>query len=88
MTNDAHLELVGARLRDAILSFCRDHLGRQFHADDLRQHVHDAVGACAPGSADRVLRMLRKHGAIDYTCVSRTASLYRVDAVNLGYDLA
>lgn len=76
--NDEHLGRVSVRIANAIVAFCVEQLGRQFHADDLRQYVRAAVGEIAPGSADRVLRDLRQHGALNYEVVSRSKSLYRV----------
>lgn len=87
MSNRAFLDSVASRIAEAILDFCTQRTGREFHADDLRRHVTTTVGACAPGSADRVLRDLRQKGAVDYQCVSRAASLYRVQSVNPVFDL-
>lgn len=71
---DAHLERVSSRIAAAILRFAVP--GRKFHADELRQFVIEAVGECAPGSADRVLRQLRSRGVLDYRCLNRKDSLY------------
>lgn len=87
MTNNDFLDSVASRIGKAIVEFCAAMTGQEFHADDLRRHVNLHVGACAPGSADRVLRDLRKRGAVEYECVSRAASLYRVHSVNPAFDL-
>jgi len=87
MSNHAYLDSVASRIAKAILDFCTARTGRDFHADDLRQHVTTTVGACAPGSADRVLRDLRQKGAVEYECINRAASLYHVQSVNPAFDL-
>ena len=81
------LAAVTSRLESAILDFCALHQEQTFHADDLRRYVAHHVGQCAPGSSDRVLRKLRKDGAIRYDCVSRSKSLYLVLASNRKFDL-
>ncbi len=87
MSNRAFLDSVASRIAAAILDYCNARTGREFHADDLRKYVTAKVGACAPGSADRVLRDLRQKGAVHYDCISRAASLYRVRSVNPAFDL-
>ena len=87
MSNRVFLESVASRIAQAIISFCNARTGREFHADDLRQYVTAKVGACAPGSADRVLRDLRQKGAVEYEVINRAASLYRVRSVNPAFDL-
>jgi hypothetical protein len=70
-------------LREAIIAFCALRLttGKPvFHADDLRDFVASFADV-APGSPDRVLRDLRKHGVVRYTLESRTKSRYRIDGV-------
>lgn len=71
-----NLDRVSARIGRAILEF----FGRnqEFFADELRKSVTQQVGAVAPGSADRVMRDLRQKGIIDYRCVSRSQSKYKV----------
>ena len=82
MTNATHLLSVSARIKGAILEFCAERIGQEWHADDLRKYVTDKVGAVAPASADRILRFLRAKKAVIYVCASRSASLYRVTAVD------
>ena len=55
-------------------------IGGTFHAEDLRAFV-DSHCKSAPGSADRVMRSLRKKGLINYTVINRTYSLYRRDLI-------
>jgi hypothetical protein len=75
-TQTEQLGRVSERIGNAIVEFCAG--VEEFHADDLRKHVIDRCGIVAPGSADRVLRDLRQRGAIDYVCISRSRSLYRI----------
>jgi len=81
------LAAVTSRLESAILDFCALHQQQTFHADDLRRYVARHVGACAPGSSDRVLRKLRKDGTINCDCVSRNKSLYLVLRTSRKLDL-
>lgn len=74
-----NLERVSSRIAWAIIRFCREH--RHFHADDLRAAVTRATGVAAPGSADRILRLLRQRGVIDYVVTNRRESLYSVTRV-------
>jgi DNA-binding PadR family transcriptional regulator len=83
-TNAEHLERVSSRIGRAILEFLRGRMATkhvEFHAEELRKHVDDAVGWTAPGSADRILRDLRSKGVLDYKVVNRRDSLYRVLSV-------
>lgn len=78
---DPELGRVSERIGAAIVAFCRAHLGQEFHADELRQHVRGAVGEVAPDSASRILRDLRQQQVVGYELVSRPKSLYRVTSV-------
>lgn len=80
--NEPYLRDVSERLAPTILEFCREHVGKQFFADDLRKYVRHKVGSCAPGSADRVLRDLRQRGELEYSVVNRRKSLYYMEKVN------
>lgn len=75
--NAPYLASVTSRIGASILEFYGAHRGCEFHADELRRHVERAVGPCAPGSADRVMRHLRQAGSISYEVLSRRASLYK-----------
>jgi hypothetical protein len=76
----AQLERVSERIGAAIVGFCKARVGQRFHADDLRAHVEARCGKTAPGSADRILRNLRQRNVIAYRLVSRSGSLYEVEA--------
>lgn len=81
MTNSVFLASTANRISGAIIAFCRNHERAEFFADDLRNYVREQVGYCAPGSADRVLRDLRKRGLVMYRCIDRGNSRYTVDGV-------
>lgn len=76
------LERVSSRIASALIHFCRKHVGRTFHADELRRYVTTQIGDVAPASADRVLRDLRQRGIVDYDVISRRESLYLVNRVH------
>ena len=48
-----------------------------FTAEELRQYVKANVPNAAPGSSDRILRMLRQKNMLNYMVLSRKASLYK-----------
>ena len=60
------------------MGFCHSHVGKTFHADELRLHVRKCVGEVAPDSAGRILRDLRQRKVVAYEVVNRAKSLYRV----------
>ena len=72
-----NLDRVTERIGWAVLAFCADKpYGQTFFADELRRFVRSKVGLVAPGSPDRILRLLRQKGKLDYFVVSRSESLY------------
>lgn len=74
--NQQYLDGVSGRIATSILSFNETIGNREFYADDLRNWVNVRAGQCAPGSADRILRDLRKRKLLDYTVLNRAKSLY------------
>ena len=72
-TKEAILEFIGQRLSAADVN------GGAFTADQLRFYVQNTmVGRrVSPSSSDRVLRMLRQRGLVDYCVLNRGKSLYR-----------
>jgi hypothetical protein len=49
-----------------------------FTGNQLRFYVqNNYTGKTSPSSADRILRILRQKGKIDYTVINRGRSLYR-----------
>lgn len=79
-TQQRELARVSGRIAEAIVAFCRARVGETFHADDLRRYVAAEVQV-APGSADRILRLLRQSGRVSYRVEDRARSLYVVEAV-------
>jgi len=73
------LERVSHRIAGAILGFFATRApGTEFHADDLRRHVAGQCGQVAPDSARRVASELKAKGRINFACISRAQSLFRV----------
>lgn len=86
-TQADHLARVSSRIGAVVLAFCAERVGREFVAQDLRDHVaHHELAA--PASPDRILRLLRQGGLVDYVVVDRRKSLYRIDAVHPAPPLA
>ena len=81
-SNREHLRRVSGRIGAAILEFCKNHAGRRFYAEQLRRHIAAEVGVTAPGSADRVLRDLRRRGYVSYRVINRRSSEYELAEQN------
>jgi hypothetical protein len=71
---------VRERIADVVMAFLRERVGSEFRGSELVQYVTDKRGG-APGSPDRILRLLRQEGRCRYLNVDRAASLYRVEWV-------
>lgn len=71
-----HICRVTSAIGKAIMAFCGEH--NNFHAEDLRGFIRNSCGSTAPGSADRILRDLRKKRLLNYRVIDRRASLYQV----------
>ena len=71
---------VERRLGEVVLGFCASvgALGT-FYLEDLAAFVKDATGHGSSESPSRILRLLRQHERLGYTCLSRSHSLYRID---------
>lgn len=79
---NSELKSVNARIGEAVIAFYKNRIAigsPKFSANDLRRFVQFEVGVIAPGSADRILRAKRQSGALSYTVLSRSKSLYRFD---------
>lgn len=71
-------ERVSHRIAGAITGFFATRApGTEFHADDLRRHVAGQCGQVAPDSARRIAASMKPH-AINFECVNRAQSLFRV----------
>lgn len=79
MTEQAeNIQRVNQAIGQHVTAFLDSHLNQEFHVDEMRQYVSANVdGYVAPASPDRILRMLRQKGAVNYTVISRSRSLYR-----------
>jgi hypothetical protein len=79
---DRQIKRVAGKIAPAILSFIRTlGVGSEFRASELHSYVGEQFGT-APASADRILRLLRAEGKLDYRVVDRRASLYRIEDVS------
>lgn len=83
-TANPDLVRVRSRLGSAVLEFCRSRLGDTHGGTFRASELHAAVPDAAPASADRTLRELRRDGVISYRVLSRSQSLYQVEAVANG----
>lgn len=63
-----------------VLEFCRQHLKKIFLLSELEEYVRSYIQV-TPGSAGRILRLLRKAGKVDYEIVRRSCSLYYIKDV-------
>ena len=76
------IKRVAATTKDAILDFINQRLADTenkgaFTADQLRFYVNNNTPGVSPSSSDRILRMLRQQGLVDYCVLNRGRSLYR-----------
>jgi hypothetical protein len=73
---DVELARVAGKIGQSVMTFLEQRRpGGTFHAKDLHEFVGPGV---APASADRILRLMRQNGAVNYEIVNRRASLYRI----------
>jgi hypothetical protein len=76
MEQQLELFRVSERIGQLVVEFFDAiNLGETFHAEDLHKFIDRRVKS-APGSADRVMRDLRRKGVIGYSVVNRRESLY------------
>lgn len=75
---ERELARVSGRIADSVFRFCQDN--PRFHLQELEDHVAAAHGHVTPGSAGRILRDLRRKGWVAYRVVSRSQSLYEIEA--------
>jgi phage/plasmid-associated DNA primase len=79
---------VYSKTSDAVLAFIKMRLSDTenngaFTADQLRFYVtNNVAGGVSPGSSDRILRMLRQEGKLNYIVLNRGKSLYRAVPLN------
>jgi hypothetical protein len=76
---EQQLNRVALNLNQAIVEFWAKRVVAEeprFTSTELRQHVQHYNYGTAPASADRVLRMLRTKGLVNYAVINRGKSLY------------
>jgi hypothetical protein len=75
-----NLARVSEKLNGAVLDFCRivtERDDQSFHIEDLRMFVVEQnLGAIAPDSPGRILRLLKQKKRIDYIVTNRRQSTY------------
>ncbi len=78
--NQQQLELkrVKGKIAPHVLAFFREHEGATFTADDLLDYVRRRHGRVAPDSPNRIMRVLKKAGELNYDNVDRAGSRYVV----------
>jgi hypothetical protein len=73
-----NLERVRSGIGKDVLAFIRSRgVGAKFCAGELSAWV-TSKHSCAPGSADRILRELRREGLLGYVVENRAQSRYRI----------
>ena len=80
------LQRVALNLNETIIEFFAKRLATQdqrFTANDLRHYVNAKNFGTAPASADRIMRLLKKKGKINYAVVNRGKSLYQAVPVTV-----
>ena len=68
---------VYGKIAPLIMAYYNENTGRAFHAEDLRRYVLQHAPEIAPGSPDRILRLLRQEGRLYYVVIDRGNSLYQ-----------
>lgn len=79
----ANLARVRGRIGAAVLAFVRERLesgSPEFVIAELHRYVQGKVPG-APASPDRILRLLKQEGKLDYEVVSRKGSRYKALSV-------
>lgn len=73
---DQDLTRVSTAISAHVTAFLSTH--DEFHGPDLYRYVAEQMdGYIAAGSPDRIMRMMRQRGEINYELLSRSQSLYR-----------
>ena len=75
------LRRVRRNLSDLVLQFCSERESTSFVGEDLENYVRSFGIRIAPGSALRILRLLKKAGRVDYEVVNRSTSRYYIKYV-------
>jgi len=87
ITDDITFPRTYDTLSEAVQAFISKRLSEgqeKFTGEQLRFFVQNTMtGRVSPGSPDRVLRMLRKSGTVNYVVLNRGKSLYEARAVTV-----
>jgi len=75
------LTRVLSSIADYVIKFASERTGEVFTASDLCEYVWKFDRCIAPASPDRILRALKRAGAVCYDVVDRSKSSYRITAV-------
>jgi hypothetical protein len=85
---DKTIKTLASRLAPAVQYFVERRLASSdptFTTAQLLHYVRDAVGHVAPGSPERILRMLRQAGKLNYKVVNRKRGEYEATEVPIYY---
>lgn len=86
MNND--IARVSSSIAPHVSAFISERVGQEFHGIDLHRFVESRVGGyVAPGSPDRILRLLRAKGELSYELVDRRQSLYKATSIETQMEL-
>lgn len=71
-----NISRVRAAIAAHIVQFIDERINTEFYVDELRRYVAGKVPV-APASPDRILRLLRQAGTINYVVTNRAKSKYK-----------
>ncbi len=83
-TQAVNIQRVRANIASLVSAFIAERLRTNpvFFISELYEYVSQNASV-APASSDRILRLLKREGAIDYEVISRAKSQYRVLSVRV-----
>lgn len=85
-TQPRELARVWGSLARMVLAWLRERQIRdqgEFHLWELETYVMTHVVSTTPGSAGRIMRLLRSEGLIDYVVLHRSKSFYRITKLEI-----
>jgi hypothetical protein len=85
-TQDHEIKRVRRNIGGIVMQFCRTVWdgSREFYMSDLELYVSRNDLHSTPGSAGRILRMLRKEGQVDYVILRRSDAHYQLTSIKEG----
>lgn len=73
-----NIERVSTQIAGYVTKFIDAHLDKEFRVEELHKYVASELdGYVAPGSPDRIMRLLKQQGRVDYIVLNRRRSLYK-----------